>query len=63
MVGSDMTPSLPLKQSLSGAVYSGSSASSWLKLGSVAPPNRNLLLENPKELKLPTNSKDSKLQN
>jgi hypothetical protein len=36
MVGSDMTPSLPLEQSLSGVVYSGSSASSWSKLESVA---------------------------
>jgi hypothetical protein len=36
MVGSDMTPSLPLKQSLSGAVYSVSSTSSWSNLGSVA---------------------------
>jgi hypothetical protein len=33
MVGSDMTPSFLLKQSLSGAVYSGSSTSSWSKLG------------------------------
>jgi hypothetical protein len=66
MVGSDMTPSLPLKQSLSGAVYSGSSASSWSKLGSVArgsTRNRNLFLEILKELKLPTISKVSKLQN
>jgi hypothetical protein len=36
MVGSDMTPLLPLKHSLSGMTYSGSSASSWSKLGSVA---------------------------
>jgi hypothetical protein len=36
MVGSDMTPSLPLEHSLSGVVYSGSSASSWSKL-SVTP--------------------------
>jgi hypothetical protein len=36
MVGSDMTPSLPFEQSLSGAVYFGSSASSWSKLGFVA---------------------------
>jgi hypothetical protein len=36
MVGNDMIPSLPLEQSLSGVVYSGSSASSWSKLGSVA---------------------------
>jgi hypothetical protein len=36
MVGSDMTPSLPLEQSLTGVVYSGFSASSLSKLGSVA---------------------------
>jgi hypothetical protein len=36
MVGSDMIPSLSLEHSLSGTTYSGSSASSWSKLESVA---------------------------
>jgi hypothetical protein len=36
MVGSDMTPSVSLEHSLSGTAYSGSSAYSWSKLGSVA---------------------------